>query len=438
MNKNSQNFMNLLESKLSPIAEKVGSNKHLMAIRDGFISAMPFLIIGSFLLIFAYPPFSEDTTLTIGKAWIEFAGNYKGIILLPFNMTMGIMAIFVTVSTAYSLLESYNLDKLTGVLLALMGFLLISAPATNGQLGTDFLGAKGLFAGLVISLFSVEVFRFCKEKKLMIKLPNGVPPRIAKSFELLIPVFLLILIVYPISLLVQNMSGVLIPELIMKAISPLIKVTDSLPGMLVIIFLANLLWFMGIHVSVVTGILNVFLYANAALNQEALVAGEKMTKVFTEPFWSAYITLGGAGATLSLTILFLFSKAKHLKTIGKLSIIPSIFNINEPVLFGAPLTMNPLFFIPLILAPMVNAVIAYFVTILGIVPMLYSLPPWTVPAPILAMWASGWDIRAFLLVIFLMFVSGAIWYPFMKVYEKQLLAKEEEEETEVEVSFDGL
>ncbi|MGL5460935.1 MAG: PTS sugar transporter subunit IIC [Cetobacterium sp.] len=437
MSTNSKKIMELIEQKLSPFAEKIGGNKHLMAIRDGFISAMPFLIVGSFLLIFAYPPFAEDTTFSFGKAWIEFSMKYGDKILLPFNMTMGVMAIFVTVSTAYSLLEAYNLDRLTGVLLTLMGFLLISAPAQNGQLGTNFLGAKGLFGGIVMALFSVEVFKFCKDKKLTIKLPNGVPPRIAKSFELLIPVLLLIMIVYPLSLLSQNLYGKLIPELIMTLVSPLVKVTDSLPGMLFIIFLANILWFMGIHVSVVTGILNVFLFANAALNQDALVAGEKMTKIFTEPFWSAYITIGGAGATLSLTILFLFSKAKHLKTIGKLSIIPSIFNINEPVLFGAPLTMNPLFFIPLVFIPMINATIAYFLTKLEIVPILYSLPPWTVPAPILGMWAAGWNFRAFFLVIFLMFISGIIWYPFMKVYEKQLLAQEENEEQE-EVSFDDL
>lgn len=436
MKNDSKKIMKLIEEKLSPIAEKIGGNKHLMAMRDGFISAMPFLIVGSFLLIFAYPPFDKETTFSFGKAWINFATIYGDKILLPFNMTMGIMAIFVTISTAYSLLEAYKLDRLTGVLLALMGFLLISAPAQNGQLSISFLGAKGLFAGILIALFSVEVFRFCKEKKLTIKLPSGVPPRIAKSFELLIPVLLLIIIIYPLSLLCQNLYGKLIPELIMTVISPIVKVTDSLPGMLFMIFLANFLWFMGIHVSVVTGVLNVFLYANAALNQEALVAGEKMTKVFTEPFWSAYITLGGAGATLSLTILFLFSRAKHLKTIGKLSIVPSIFNINEPVLFGTPLTMNPIFFIPLIFAPMVNATIAYFLTKLEFVPMLYSLPPWTVPAPFLAMWASGWNFKAFLLVIFLMFVSGLIWYPFMKVYEKQLLEQENTEEEEV--SFDDL
>lgn len=436
MNENSKKVMKVIEEKLGPIAERIGGNKHLMAIRDGFISAMPFLIVGSFLLIFAYPPFAENTTFSFGKAWLGFAEKYSDKILLPFNMTMGIMAIFVTISTAYSLLEAYKLDRLTGVLLALMGFLLISAPAQNGQLGITFLGAKGLFAGIIIALFSVEVFRFCKEKRLTIKLPSGVPPRIAKSFELLIPVLLLIIIIYPLSLVSQNLYGKLIPELIMNMVSPLVKVTDSLFGMLFIIFLANTLWFMGIHVSVITGVLNVFLYANAALNQEALVAGEKMTKIFTDPFWSAYVTLGGAGATLSLTILFLFSRAKHLKTIGKLSIVPSIFNINEPILFGTPLTMNPIFFIPLVLAPMVNATIAYFATKIGMIPMLYALPPWTVPAPVLAMWASGWNIKAFLFVIFLMVISGIIWYPFMKVYEKQLLKQETVDEEEV--SFDDL
>ena len=177
-----------------------------MAIRDGFISAMPFLIVGSFLLIFAYPPFAENTTFSFGKAWLGFAEKYSDKILLPFNMTMGIMAIFVTISTAYSLLEAYKLDRLTGVCISSYGIsYLYQHQHKNGQLGITFLGAKGLFAGIIIALFSVEVFRFCKEKRLTIKLPSGVPPRIAKSFELLIPVLLLIIIIYPLSLVSQNL-----------------------------------------------------------------------------------------------------------------------------------------------------------------------------------------------------------------------------------------
>ena len=418
-----------LENIVVNIAGKIACNKYIMAIRDGFISAMPFLIVGSFLLVLAYPPFASDTTNSFGLAWLNFASEYKTQILLPFSMTMGIMSIIVVIGISYSLAESFGIDKLTASLLSMTGFLIIAAPAVNGGLSTSYIGSKGVFAAIFVSIFSVKVFTLCKKYGLTIRLPEQVPERIARSFEILIPIVIVISILYPLSLLSQHYTGELIPAIVMSAVSPFVGAVNSLGGILACILLANLLWFFGIHVSVVTGIINVVLITNVTQNAEAVAAGLAMPHIITEPFWNWFIVCGGAGATMGLTFLMLRSKSSHLKSIGRLGFIPSLFNINEPILFGAPIVMNPTLFIPLIVAPMVSATLGYFMIATDMIPNFFMMTPWTVPAPIGAMWASGWNFTPVFAVVAMIAITAVIWYPFFKIYERQLLAQEAEATT---------
>lgn len=419
-------ILNKTEKMAVKISGKLACNKYIMAVRDGFISAMPFLIVGSFLLVLAYPPFAGNTTNSFGRAWLTFSNEYNEQILLPFSMTMGIMSIFVVIGITYSLAESFKLDKLTALLLSLTGFLIIAAPSYNGALSTDYIGSKGVFTAIFVSIFCIKVFVFCKKYGLTIRLPEQVPERIACSFELLIPIIIVISILYPLSLFSQHYTGELIPAIVMSIVSPLVGAVNSLEGILACILLANLLWFFGIHVSVVTGIINVVLITNVTENAEAVAAGLAMPHIITEPFWNWFIVFGGAGATIGLTLLMMGSKSSHLRSIGKLGFIPAIFNINEPILFGAPIVMNPILFIPLIVAPMVSATIAYMMISTGIIPNFFMMTPWTVPAPIGAMWASGWHISPLFAVLAMIVVTTIIWYPFFKLYERQLLAQEQE------------
>ncbi len=259
------------------------------------------------------------------------------------------------------------------------------------------------------------------------KLPEQVPPKIRQSFDLLIPIMVIFLTLYPLNLFMESHFGLLIPQAIMSVFAPIISAADSLPAVLIAVLLCHLLWFAGIHgAAIVGGILQAFWLSNLGLNQEALNAGQEIPKIFIEPFWQFFITVGGSGATMGLVILYLRSRSAHLRAIGRLGFVPGMFNINEPIIFGSPVVMNPLLFIPFITTPLINAVIAWTATRTNLINHVISLAPWTTPGPIGAAWSTGWDWRAVVLVAFLICLSTLIYYPFFKMYERQLLAQEEE------------
>lgn len=417
-----------IEETMMPVVAKMGNQRHIGAMRDGFIGAMPFMIIGSIMLILAFPPFPADTTNFIGRAWVNFATTYFHVLIVPFNMTMDIMVLYIAIAIGYRLSQTYKLNPLSGAMLSLAAFLLVSAQPVNGGLPTAFMGGRGVFTALLTSFFSIELMKFLKKKNITIKMPDGVPPAISASFDALIPVFIMITTLYPLSILVQNLTGMIIPEAIMSLFEPLIGAVDTLPAILFVVFLAHLLWFAGIHgASIVGGVLGPFYLINLSANQAALAAGTALPNILTEPFWAFYIVLGGSGATLGLVGLFLRSKSANLRAIGKVATLPAIFNINEPVIFGSPIVMNPILGIPFMLAPMVNASIAYFALRIGLVGKVVTQPPWTTPAPIGAMWGANWQFGGAILVVVLLIISTLIYYPFFKLYEKQLVAEEEEE-----------
>lgn len=424
----SQSLFSFIENRISPVAGKISSQRHIMAIRDGFIAAMPFMIVGSFLLVFVYPPFSAESSWGFARSWLALSGKYESQILTPFNMTMGIMSIYITAAIAYNLARRYQLDPFMTAMLALMGFLLVSAPQANGNMPTVALGGVGIFTAVIVAIYVTELTRFLKHHNIGIRLPPQVPANIKQSFDLLIPILAVIITLYPISMGVQALFDQLLPQAIMALFQPLISAADSLPAILLAVLICHLLWFAGIHGSaIVSGMLQAFWLTNLGLNQTDLAAGLPLTHIMTEAFWNFLIVIGGSGATFGLVLLFLRSKSVHLRAMGKLSLVPSMFNINEPVIFGTPIVMNPIFFIPFILSPMINAVVAYTAVTTNLLPHMISLVPWTSPAPIGAAWAMGWDFRVTVLVLLLMALSALIYYPFFKVYEKQLLAQEQAE-----------
>ncbi|MDW6002979.1 Lichenan permease IIC component [Vibrio mangrovi] len=417
-----------LENRLTPIAGKLASQRHIGAIRDGFIGAMPFMIVGSFLLIFSFPPFSPDTTSVFGQAWLSLSKEYFDELMLPFNMSMGIMSIYIVTCIAYNLANSYKLDTLPTAMLSLMTFLLIAAPMKDGVLASQYMGGTGIFTAIVVGIYVPELTRFLKEKNIGIRLPESVPDKIRQSFNLLVPAVVIILTIYPLNLFIQAHFDMLLPGAIMAMFQPLVSASDSLPAILLATLIAQLLWFAGIHgASIVGGIMAPFYLYNLGLNQAALEAGQPLPAIFIEPFWSFFVVIGGSGATFALVLLYLKSKSVHLKTIGRLGVIPAAFNINEPVLFGSPLVMNPIMFIPFVGAPLVNATIAYALTKMDVVGHVVSLVPWTAPAPIGAAWGAGWQMNNAVLVVALIALDLVIYYPFFKIYEKQLITQEQAE-----------
>ena len=437
-------LMTFIENKILPIAAKIASNRYLNAIRDGFVFAMPFLIVGSFILLILNLPFTDKSNFLYMEWYDNLMKAFKGDLVQPFYVSMGIMSLFVAYGIGYSLSGHYNLNSITGGFLSLFSFLLVSAkveyvpiveavsksflvaPNTSiPVMDVRFMDAKGLFVAIIFGIVSIEIFRFLVHKKLIITLPESVPPAIAKSFELLIPVAVVIVLFQALNIIIQKKLIMMIPELVMKIFEPLLHVSDSLPSIIILLLVIHILWFAGLHgTNIVDAIVKAITLSNLAINQAALQAGEPVTKIFAGGFFDSYVFMGGVGTTLGLAIAMVRSKNEHIKSIGKLSIVPAVFNINEPIMFGAPVVMNPVLMIPFIALPIINATIAWIFTKLNIIGHIVSLVPWTTPGPLAALLATNLNVGSMILSLVLIFTSYLAYIPFLKAYEISLEKEE--------------
>lgn len=412
------NFVTWIEGKLSGPMTKLSNQRHLLAIRDGVISALPFIIFGSFFLIFATPPLPESWAIT------QWATEHAEQILIPYRMTMFIMSLYIVFGIGYNLAKSYNLDPLSAAQLSTAAFLLTIAPTMDKKLGFVLpmtnLGGHGLFVAMFVAIFSVEIYRLCKNKNITIKMPPQVPPSVSRSFESLIPVVFVLGAMSIITVVFQLDLHTLVD----KIVGPLVFAGDTLPGVLVPVFLTTFFWAFGIHGMSIVGTIERPLWeVYLAKNAEAHAAGET--------FFQWFVWIGGAGATLGLVIcILLFAKSQFLKKFGKAVSIPSLFNINEPVIFGLPIVLNPIMVIPFIIIPLVLTVITYLATLLGLVNATSVMAPWTLPAPIGAYLATGGDWRAIVLVLFNIAVSVIIYFPFFKMYDRKMVLEESGESKE--------
>ncbi|MDM5463478.1 MULTISPECIES: PTS sugar transporter subunit IIC [Bacillus cereus group] len=418
-------FIDFLENNLSTPMAKLSEQKHLRAIRDGVVSALPFIIFGSLFLIIAFPPVAADSAIG------EWAAKHVADILIPYRLTMFIMTLYITFGIGYSLSQSYKLDPLSGGLLSVAAFLFtIGVKMIEGVgfvLPMSNLGGHGLFVGMIVSIFAVETLRLCKNKNITIKMPESVPASVARSFEALIPVTIVLVIMT----LITVVLGIDLHSLVDKAVAPLIKAGDTLPGVLIPVFLITFFWAFGIHgVSVVGAVARPVWEVYLANNSAAVAAGEAIPHIAPETFFQWFIWIGGSGATLGLVIaMLLTAKSSYSKTMARATIVPSIFNINEPVIFGMPIVLNPILIIPFVITPLIGATLAYIATSIGLVNPTYVMVPWTLPAPIGAYLSTGGDWRAIILVLVNLAISVTIYLPFFKMYDKKLLEQENTSET---------
>lgn len=424
-------FTAFLDKKVSGPMARLAEQRHLLAIRDGVISALPFIIVGSFFLIIAFPPLPESWSIT------QWAAEHAGEILIPYRMTMFIMSLYIAFGIGYNLAQSYKVDPLSGAQIAVASLLLTITPTALDELGfvlpMQYLGGNGLFVTIIVSIISVEIFRICKQRNITIKLPEQVPASVGRSFEALIPVSIVILLMT----LITVVLGISLHEIVQNLVAPLVKAGDSLLGVLIPVFLITFFWSFGIHgVSIVGTVARPLWEVYFANNGEAAASGEALPHIAPEPLYQWFIWIGGSGATLGLVIVMLiFAKSDYLKKVGRAAAAPSIFNINEPVIFGVPIVLNPLLIIPFILTPLITATISYMATSIGFVSATFVKPPWTLPAPIGAYLATGGDWRAIILVFINMTISAFIYLPFFKIYDRKMLLMEEGEgETKVEAS----
>lgn len=430
-----ESFLKWIEEKFLPPMAKLSEQRHLRAIRDGIISTLSLIIVGSFFIIIAQPPV---------QSWAKAIAPYVGKIMIPYRMTTGLMSLYAAYGMGYSLAKSYKLDGITGGVLSLTAFLLtvvplnadafIAAAAKAGVKGgtpmgwilpMGNLGGAGMFAAILCMIFAVETLRLLKKYNVTFKMPEQVPESVARSFEALTPAAVIITVVW----FIRVWLNFDIQAALMKLFAPVVNVAgSSLGGVLVPVIFITLLWAAGIHgMSIIGSLVRPVWLILLDQNNTALAAGQAIPNIAPEPFFQWFIWIGGAGATLSLAILMCFSKSEYLKSVGRFSIIPGIFNINEPLIFGAPLVMNPILAIPFVLGPVVIAILSYAATYVGLVAKVSVLAPWTLPAPIGAFMATRGDWKAAVLVIINILIVMVIYYPFFKVYEKKMIKEEQQQ-----------
>ena len=402
---------NVIEGKLAGPLEKLSNQRHLRAIRDGIIATLPIIIVSSLLMVvaFSYNQMPADWALA------KFIKANAVAILLPYRMSMYIMTLYAVFGIGYSLAKSYDLDGLSGAIMAELTFLLTVVPASipdvtdsiaalatkNAELNAflqqlpsgyvipaEHLGSAGMFIGIISAFIGVEVYRFTQVKGLKITMPAAVPPAVARSFESLTPTIIIILGISTLTMWL----GVDVHSIVGNLIKPLVNATDTL----LIIFLIMFFWSFGIHGdSIVSSLARPIWLILLDQNTAAVAAGKTATHIGVEPFLQWFVHIGGSGATLGLAILFCFAaKSKYGKTLGRTTILPSLFNINEPMIFGAPIVLNPMLLIPFILVPLVLATIAWIATAMHLVNCAVTIAPWTLPGPIGAYLACGGDWRA--------------------------------------------
>lgn len=413
-------FTEFLDKHLSMRMAALSQQRHLLAIRDGVVSSLPFIIVGSMFLIVAFPPVPQEWAIA---AWSK-AHIFE--ILIPYRVTMFIMSLYITFGIGYNLAKSYNLDPLAGAQVATVALLLTIAPKVMDGVGFVYpmanLGGHGLFMAMLVSIGSVEIMRLCKKYNLTIKMPPQVPPSVSRSFEALIPIAIVIVLMS----LLTVVLGLDLHSIVDKAAAPIVKAGDSLLGVLIPVFLITFFWAFGIHgVSVVGSVARPVWEVYLAGNAEAVAQGNPAPYVAPETLFQWFIWIGGSGATIGLVLCMLvFSRSSYLKAMGKTAFVPSIFNINEPVIFGAPIVLNRYLIPPFIIVPLITATIAYMATKLGWVNPTYILVPWTLPAPIGAYLSTGGDWRAIVLVLLNITISFFLYLPFFKAYDNSLYKEE--------------
>ncbi|HEM5162551.1 TPA: PTS lactose transporter subunit IIBC [Streptococcus suis] len=412
--------------KGKPFFEKISRNPYLRAIRDGFIAAMPVILFSSIFLLVAFVP------NIFGFIWSDEA---VAAIMKPYGYTMGIVAVLVAGTTAKSLTDAFNrqlpktnqINFISTMIASISGFLLLASDGIEGGFANGYMGTKGLLTAFLAAFVTVNIYKVCVKNNVTIRMPDEVPPNVSQAFKDVIPYALSIFVLYGIDLVTRQFLGTNVAEAILKLFEPLFTAADGYVGITIIFGAYALFWFVGIHgPSIVEPAIAAITYANIETNFQLLQAGQHADKILTSGTQMFIVTMGGTGATLVVPFMFMWlTKSKRNKAIGRASVVPTFFGVNEPILFGAPLVLNPVFFVPFILAPIANVwIFKFFVDTLKMNSFSVNLP-WTTPGPLGIVMGTNFAPLAFVLAILLVVVDVLIYYPFLKVYDEQILAEEQ-------------
>ncbi len=411
--------------KGKPFFDKLSRNIYLRAIRDGFIAGMPVILFSSIFILIAFVP----------NSWgFKWSDEVVAFLMKPYSYSMGILALLVAGTTAKSLTDSVNrsmektnqINYMSTLLAAIVGLLMLAADPIENGLATGFLGTKGLLSAFLAAFVTVAIYKICVKNNVTIRMPDEVPPNISQVFKDVIPFTLSVVSLYALDLLARHFVGSSVAESIGKFFAPLFSAADGYLGITIIFGAFAFFWFVGIHgPSIVEPAIAAITYANAEVNLNLLQQGMHADKILTSGTQMFIVTMGGTGATLVVPFMFMWlTKSKRNRAIGRASVVPTFFGVNEPILFGAPLVLNPIFFIPFIFAPIANVwIFKFFIETLGMNSFTANLP-WTTPAPLGLVLGTNFQVLSFILAALLIVVDVVIYYPFLKVYDEQILEEE--------------
>ena len=433
--------------KLKPYFEVIARNKYLKAIKDGFIAAMPIVLFSSIFMLLAYVP------NIFGFYWSETVESF---LMKPYNYSMGILGFVVAGTTCYNLTKALNRDmpvnnqinEISTMMCAMIGFLVLAVDSIKDGFASEYMGSKGLLTAFLTAFFVANVYKFFIKRNITIKMPDAVPPNISQTFKDVIPFAACIIVLTVFDFFFRRTFDMCFAQAVIQVFQPLFTAADGYVGLAIIYGAMAMFWFVGIQgPAIVEPAVSAIYYVNISNNLGLFQAGEHASNVLTPGVQQFVATLGGTGATLMITLMFAFlAKSKELKAIGRASSVPVLFGVNEPILFGAPLILNPVFFIPFIFAPILNVwLFKFFVDFFGMNSFMYILP-WTTPGPLGLFLGCGMGVKVAILAILLLVMDFVIYYPFFKVYDHQKCQEEkekgmekvEEEEKQIEVNADTL
>lgn len=425
--------LDTIAEKLLPVASAIGSNRYLCAIRDGYISVMPLVITASLFTLINSVVLGDDgfTNAVFGNPFTE--AQQLGAAIS--SASMSILGLLLAFTTSKALAKHYEMDTSIASTTAVVCFLTLTPFVSDAEVGeyvtTGYLSSTGMFTAFITAILAVELYRFLSHfDVLIIKMPDSVPLGIARSINSIIPVALTV-IIFGLVRVATNMLGTPVNDLITVWFqTPVLSLVSSPVGLVVIYFFYMLLWGFGIHsASIMNGILEPLYLINLTANADAIAAGSAATNVMTKPFLDTVAFMGGAGNMLALIIaIFIVSRRADYRTIAKVGVVPALFNISEPIMFGLPVVMNPILIIPMILVTLAGLGIGALSTIMGFMGYTYALTPWITPPLVGAFLSTGGSIGAVITAAIILAVSVLIYMPFVKAMNKASDAPAETEE----------
>ncbi len=415
-----QKMTNFIEKRIAPPLIKFANLRYVQVIQRNGLGIMSLLVIGSIFLLFASFPI---------PAYLNFLGDFRWTIAAASGVGTSFIALYTVATTSYATVEWYNknrdekTDIMQPMILAIASYLLLNPAETVSTVvkgsktagtftgvPTTYMGALGVFAAIIIGILTVEIYRFFVRRNWTIKLPENVPPMVANSFTALIPSFFVVVIWW----LIGSVLKINLPQVIADIFKPLVAVGDTPIAMLIATVLNRGLWSVGIHGgNIVGGVAGTFWTQMVAANQAAFAKGAALPYTYTSIFQDVYVMTG----LVPLALCLLLVKSKRYKGMGALSIVPAMFNIGEPLIFGLPIMLNPLMMIPFILSPVLMNVLAIIFVSIKWIPVPVLSVPWITPAPIKAFLATGGSIPALLFVLLGWIVSFMIYYPFVRALD---------------------